>query len=165
MMEQETNKIFKNLFDQALKPGLDSLKTMLVNGFKDLFGDAGGALSSAIMGAIGLLGMMLTSSSQSSWDSSGASSNITSSQAVRGVIAGPESVAIADVGAQLSDSLIPTNEILENILNVLQASKTGSTGGNGNPLTVTLDFSTLPQAVQQWLQQYFQSYLMKGAPA
>jgi hypothetical protein len=48
---------------------------------------------------------------------------------------------------------------------VLQASKTGSTGGNGNPLTVTLDFSTLPQAVQQWLQQYFQSYLMKGAPA
>jgi|GEM_PF-1742675 hypothetical protein len=165
MMEQETNKIFKNLFDQALKPGLDSLKTMLVNGFKDLFGDAGGALSSAIMGAIGLIGMMLTSSSQSSWDSSGASSNITSSQAVRGVIAGPESVAIADVGAQLSDSLIPTNEILENILNVLQASKTGSTGGNGNPLTVTLDFSTLPQAVQQWLQQYFQSYLMKGAPA
>jgi hypothetical protein len=164
-MEQETNKIFKNLFDQALKPGLDSLKTMLVNGFKDLFGDAGGALSSAIMGAIGLLGMMLTSSSQSSFDSSGASSNITSSQAVRGVIAGPESVAIADVGAQLSDSLIPTNEILENILNVLQASKAGATGGNGNPLTVTLDFSTLPQAVQQWLQQYFQSYLMTGAPA
>ncbi|HZE20825.1 MAG TPA: hypothetical protein VE082_02135, partial [Desulfobaccales bacterium] len=85
---QSAGSLLKGLIDEAIKPGLKALKTALQNGFQSLFGDSMSGLGSALMGAVGVVGMLLTRSSSASWSPSGVTSAVTSSQAVRGVIAG-----------------------------------------------------------------------------
>ncbi len=59
---QAAHNVFKALFDEALKPGLEALKSTLKSGFKTVFGESAGAISSAVMGAVAMIGMLLTSS-------------------------------------------------------------------------------------------------------
>ena len=73
-LKKTLNGLFKAVFTEAMKPGLKELQQLLMNGFKELFGAAGSALGSAIMGVIGLIGMLLTSGgSKSSFTLRGAS--------------------------------------------------------------------------------------------
>ncbi len=158
------NSIFKNLFQEALKPGLAQLKQLLVSGFKDLFGEAGTGIASAVMGVIGLLGMLLTSGGgKSSFTSSGVTSSVTAHEAVRGIIAGPTSIPIAEIGTSLADALVPTNGILLDIKALLAGGRgaAGSTGSSNLIQINAVSFDTL----KQWLDKYFQDYLMHGAPA
>lgn len=152
------NSIFKNLFNEALKPGLDQLKGLLTSGFKNLFGEAGTALSSTVMGVIGLVGMLLTKGGSSSFSSSGVTSNITSSQAIRGVIAGDTSLPIAEIGSSLQAALVTTNGILSQIeINTRGGSNPGSGGG---PLTVQV--KGLQQSIKEVMDNYFRDYLLTG---
>ena len=115
-LKKSAHCLFKSVFTESMKPGLKQLTQFLMNGFKELFGAAGGALGSAIMGVIGLVGMMLTSGgSKNSWSPSGVQSGVTAHEAVRGVIAGDTSIPIAEIGVSLQDALVSTNGILMDI--------------------------------------------------
>ncbi len=156
---QAAHNVFKALFDEALKPGLESLKNTLKSGFKTVFGESAGAISSAVMGAVAMIGMLLTSSKgSSSWSSSGVTSAVTSHEAVRGIIAGETSIPIAQIGTGLQDALVPTNGILSQIE---ANTRGGGRGGDGGTLIQinAVNFDVL----KEWLDKYFQDYLMQGA--
>jgi hypothetical protein len=153
------NSFFKSLFNSALKPGLDQLQQLLINGFKALFGEAGSALASAVMGAIGLVGMLLTSGGSSSWSSSGVTSAVTSHEAVRGIIAGDTSIPIAQIGEDLQDALVPTNSILEQI----EANTRGGRGGLGGSLDIQVTINGIEEQINAAIERYFREYLVLGA--
>ncbi len=148
------HNFFNTLFTEALKPGLDQLKTLLTSGFKNLFGEVGAGLGSAIMGAVGLVGMLLTQGSgSSSWSASGVTSSVTAHEAVRGIIAGDTSLPIAEIGVSLQDALVETNGILQDI-------ERNTRGGGGSTINVTLD--GIGEAVRQALDRYFADNLQLG---
>jgi DNA-binding transcriptional ArsR family regulator len=165
-LQKVANNMFKGLFNEALKPGLDQLKNLLTQGFKDVFGASGAAISSAVMGVIGLVGMLLTSSSKSSFSASGVQSGVTTHEAVRGVIAGQQSVAIADIATSLSDALLPTNDVLSQI----EINTRGGLKASVAPANMNVSISMAPSdlvsaikdAVSQAIAAYFANGLMKG---
>jgi hypothetical protein len=145
--------IFKGLFDEALKPGLEQLKNLLTTGFKDLFGESAAGLSSSIMGAIGLVGMLLTTGGSSSWSSSGVTSSVTAHEAVRGIIAGDTSLPIAEIGVSLKDALVETNGILLDI-------EYNTRNTRGPQLNITIE--GLQESIRDALDHYFDSMLQLG---
>jgi hypothetical protein len=163
-LKAAANNVFKGLFNEALKPGLEQLKGLLTKGFQDLFGAAGSGIASAVMGAIGLIGMLLTSgNSKSSFTSSGVTSAVTAHEAVRGIIAGPTSTPIAEIGTSLQDALVPTNGILLDIKALLAGGR-GAAGSTGSSNLVQINAVSF-DILKEWLDKYFQDYLMHGAPA
>jgi hypothetical protein len=157
-----TQNLFRGLIDEGIKPGLKQLQTALKQGFQELFGESGAGVASGVLGAVGLLGIMLTRGSSSSWSAAGASAGVTSSEAVRGVIAGPTSLPIGEIGASLADSLVPTNSILTNgFREVVGALKGGSPGGGA--INVNLIVQGMQDSLKKFLDAYFAEYLMTGA--
>lgn len=159
------NDIFRNLFDEALKPGLDQLKNLLVNGFRDLFGESAAGLSGALMGTVGLVGMFLTSGGgSSSWSASGVHSGVTAHEAVRGIIAGESSIPIAEIATELKEALLPTNGILrdgfEAVVNAIQGSGRPVAGGVAQ---VQVDIKGIEDTVNAAMDRYFRNYLTQGA--
>ena len=157
---KSANSMFKSIFTESLKPGLKALTQLLTDGFKELFGAAGSAIGSAIMGVIGLIGMLLTSGgSKSSFTSSGVQSAVTGHEAVRGIIAGETSIPIAQIGDSLKDALVETNGILL----AIEGNTRGSRSGAGGPLDVRVTIQGIEEAVNAAMERYFQNYLMLGA--
>jgi hypothetical protein len=153
---KSANSMFKSIFTESLKPGLKQLTQLLQDGFKELFGAAGGALGSAIMGVIGLVGMMLTSGgSKSSWSPSGVQSDVTAHEAVRGVIAGDTSIPIAEIGVSLQDALVSTNGILMDI----ERNTRGGVAGGSN---VQVSLEGIEDAVRGAMERYFADRLQLG---
>jgi hypothetical protein len=154
-LKKTLNGLFKAVFTEAMKPGLKELQQLLMNGFKELFGAAGGALGSAIMGVIGLVGMMLTSGgSKSSWSPSGVQSSVTAHEAVRGVIAGDTSIPIAEIGVSLQDALVSTNGILMDIER--------NTRGGAGASNVQVSLEGIEDAVRGAMERYFADRLQLG---
>jgi hypothetical protein len=156
------NSLFKGLIDEALKPGLKALKNALQEGFQSLFGESMSGLGSALMGAVGVVGMLLTRSSSSSWSPSGVTSAVTSSQAVRGIIAGETSIPIGQIGESLKDALVETNGYLAQI----EQNTRGGTGGGGG-MNINVNASGLQQAVieaiRSVMDDYFRDVYLQGA--
>ena len=149
--------MFSDLFKVGLKPGLDQLKQLLMDGFKKLFdSDVGAGLGSAVMGVIGLAGMMLTSKSSSSFTPSGVTSSVTAHEAVRGVIAGPTDIPIAQIGTSMQDALVPTNGILSQI-----EINTRIGGGSGGGISLSLGDGFF-ERLQNYLDSYFADKLQLG---
>ena len=157
---QAANGVFKNLFNEAMKPGLDQLKEQLVTGFKDLFGEAGSGLAGAVMGAIGIVGMMMTQKSNASFSSSGVQSAVTGHEAVRGIIAGDTSLPIAEIGVSLADALVTTNGILS-----LIESNTRGGGGAGISIDVGNLVPRVKEAIQGVMEEYFRDVYMESGSA
>jgi len=154
-LKKTLNGLFKAVFTEAMKPGLKELQQLLMNGFKELFGAAGGALGSAIMGVIGLVGMMLTSGGgKSSWSPSGVQSGVTAHEAVRGVIAGDTSIPIAEIGVSLQDALVSTNGILMDIER--------NTRGGAGASNVQVSLEGIEDAVRGAMERYFADRLQLG---
>jgi hypothetical protein len=159
-LKMAANTMFKNLFNESLKSGLNYLKNMLVSGFNELFGAAGGAIASAVMGAIALVGMLLTSGGSSSFSSSGVQSGVTGTEAVRGIIAGETSIPIAQISVSLSEAMAPH-------LSVLQKIEVNTRGGAG-PATVNVNYrndkdSGNQAPIKEAMEAYFRDYLLEGA--
>jgi hypothetical protein len=160
-LKTSLNSMFKGVFNEALKPGLKSLEQLLMNGFKELFGAVGGAVGSAIMGVIGLAGMLLTSSSSKSFSSSGVTSNVTSSEAVRGIIAGETSIPIAEISLSLSEAVAPH-------LSVLQQIEANTRGGGRGTAQVNVNYQGNQEnraTTRESMEAYFREYLLMGAGA
>ena len=149
------NRFFRNLFKMGLEPAMKQLTQWLTNIFKQLFGALGEAVMSAIMMVIGLIGMLLTSGGSATWTPSSIQKGVTHHEAVRGIIAGEESIPIAKVGASLQEALVPTNNILRQI-----EQNTRNMGGS---LSLSVTIPGLQEAVAEAMERYFREYLMMGA--
>jgi hypothetical protein len=160
-LKSAANSMFKDLFKEALKPGLDQLKQLLMDGFKDLFGSVGSGLGSALLGVIGVVGMMLTKSTTSSYTASSVSSGVTTHEVVRGVIAGETTVDIAKVSTALEEVMAPHLSVLRSIEKNTSGGKGSS--GSGGGLDVNLVVQGLGTSLKAYLDSYFQDYLLQGA--
>jgi hypothetical protein len=148
------NDFFRELFHRSLKPGLEQLQQWLIAGFTRMFGEVGAALGNAIMGVIGLIGMLLTGGGGGgSYSPAGVTTGVMSHEAVRGIIAGPTSIPIGQIGASLQDALVPTNSILRQI--------EANTRGGAGAASVRLIVEGLDQSLRQWLEGYFAEYYLR----
>ncbi|MBW1992663.1 MAG: hypothetical protein JRI59_11265 [Deltaproteobacteria bacterium] len=151
--------LFKNLFNQALKPGMDQLKQLLITGFTKLFGEVGSSVANALMGLIGLIGMLLTGGGgTATWSPAGVEKGVTAHEAVRGIIAGETSIPIAQVSESLSEAMAPHLQVLRQI----EANTRGGLGGNIN---VRVLVEGVKEAVREAIETYFREYLVMGAEA
>ncbi len=155
---QSLNGFFKSIFNESLKQGLKQLEQLLVNGLKELFGTAGSAAASAIMGAIGLIGMLLTSGGSSSWSPSGVQSSVTGHEAVRGIIAGETSIPIAQISDSLADVMAPHLSVLRQIESNTRGGRSG-----GSSLDISVTVKGIEEQINAAIERYFRDYLMLGA--
>jgi RNA 3'-terminal phosphate cyclase len=115
------------------------------------------------MGAVGLVGMLLTSRGSASYSSSGVQSAITSSSPIRGIIAGETSLPIAAIGASLQEALVPTNGYLARIeTNTRGRGPQGSGSVNVN-ISGLAAGSAFETQIRRIIEGYFMDYLAKGA--
>jgi hypothetical protein len=150
-------KFFKSLFKMGLEPVMKQLTQWLTNVFQQLFGALGEAVMGAIMMVIGLIGLLLTSGGSASWTPASIEKGVTHHEAVRGIIAGEESIPVAKVSESLRDALAPTNTILRQI-----EQNTRNLGAN---LSLSISIPGLQEAVSEAIERYFREYLMMGAMA
>jgi hypothetical protein len=151
-LKETLNDFFRRLFKESLVPGFKQLQATMEKLFMDLFGAMGKSIANGIMGVIGLVGMLLTGGGGGgSFSPSGASVGVTTHEAVRGIVAGPSSIPIGEIGESLQDALVPTNSILRNIEE------------NTRDLQLTISGEEFLNKLQDVLDNYFANALMTGA--
>ena len=127
----------KNLFANFIDSSIKQLQTGMTAAFKYAFGEAGSAVGGFVNAALGVAGAIYASRQNESDDAfDSVQSAIESSQAVRGIVAGPSSVAIASVGENIQRAFEPSRQLLQSMLGVLREinAKSGRGGGaQGTP--------------------------------
>lgn len=124
----------KNLMSNALQDAVKIFQDGMTSAFKAITGVAGVELGGLITGIVGVAGALLSRRGSKGQDTfASIKSNIESSQAVRGIVAGPANVAIASVGESIERAFAPALEVLRHQLEVLRqiARGTGAGGGAG----------------------------------
>jgi hypothetical protein len=112
------------------------------------------------MGVIGLVGMLLTSGGgNKSFTASGVQSTVTSTEAVRGIIAGETSIPIAEISVSLSEAMAPH-------LSVLQQIEANTRNGATAQVNVNYQGNQENRATtRESMEAYFREYLLMGAGA
>lgn len=122
----------RGLFSNFLSQSIENFQSGMISAFKSIAGAGGEALGSVLTGLVGLAGAFLSDRGKGGEQSfEGVQSAIESSQAVRGIVAGPTNVAIAAVGDDLRRALAPSQALLEAQLRELIAIRTNTSGGGG----------------------------------
>lgn len=122
-------KIFSDMVGGFAK----DLQTTLTDTISKIAGAAGDTLGGVISGLVGVAGFFLSGrGSKGGKQTFGDVGGVTSTQAVRGVVAGPTSIAISAVGDNLSRSMIPIIERMDTIIAIMKGFPAGgrSTGGS-----------------------------------
>ena len=175
-MKAAANTFFQKMLKDSLAPGFKALQEFLTQGFQKMFSGLGDLIGSsamgqilgnAIMGLVAVVGMMLTSKSKSSFTASGVQSDITTHEAVRGVIAGETSIPIAQVATSLSDAVAPHLSVLQQIEANTRSGLNAQSGSSG-PLTsaqLQVVVTGISGSVTQAIEEYFKQYLITGAKA
>jgi len=125
--------IAAGFFKNSMTKAFDFLQEQLSLAFEKAFGSigigaAGGALVSGLLGLAGGIYGALKSNRTSTVDDF--EESVNSSEAVRGVVAGPTNVAISAVGDSLKNALRTTEVLLERIAIAVEF---GGYGGGGGP--------------------------------
>lgn len=121
--------IWKNAMNKAINSLSDSIGTEL----SDIFGNAGaaGGMAGMANGLIAIGGAIYSNlNAKKTTTVDDFSEAINSSEAVRGIVAGPTNVAIATVGDALKDALRITEMLLERIARAVEGSWSAG-GGTG----------------------------------
>ena len=153
-------KGMQTAFDTAqglLEEAFKSAATALGPALEGIMGDIGPALGDALSGAVQFVALQALSAllggggNDQRSSSSNVQSAVTSTQAVRGIVAGPTEVAIANVGRNIAEAIDPLLQetvvqtgILRGILTSVQ-SGTAAAGG-GTSTTTALAFGSPPAA-------------------
>lgn len=139
--------VSKNLFENALRDVVGNFQTGMTEAFKAITGVAGVEIGGLITGLVGIAaGIFNNRKNKSSSSFDNVRSNIESSQAVRGVVAGPTNVAIASVGEDIGRAMAPVVQRLDIIarfsLEIARNTRGGlaAAGGGG------ADFVQIPTA-------------------
>lgn len=118
--------IFSDYMQRAIRKISDALSKALTELFKGAGWAAGlGGIASGLIGIGSLIASQLSATKTSTVEDF--SEAINSSEALRGVVAGPTNVAISKVGDSLSQALRTTEILLERIATAVE------TGGYGSP--------------------------------
>lgn len=131
--------LFGNMIDQTVK----RLETGLESAFTSITGAAGEGIGLAITGILGAAGAVLSKLGSKGSDAfNPVQSAVTSTQAVRGIVAGPANVAVASVGDNLARAVAPLATRMDTMIGYLASidRKTGVGGRGGAPTNVA--FST-----------------------
>lgn len=155
-LRQAIHGFFKSLFSESLEMGFKHLTQWLMNAISQMFSSLGAGFANAILGVIGLIGMLLTGGGGSkSWSAAGATVGVTNTnQALRGVIAGETSIPIAQIGESLKEALLPSEHYLAII-----AKNTGIMAGGMN---LQVDFDGVAGVIRRALDEYFRQELVLG---
>ncbi len=125
--------IANNLFENALNDAMKAAQEGLSSIFKAVAGEGGAGIAGALTGALGIAGAIFAKR-KGGVDQSFASiqSRIESSQAVRGIVAGPSSVAISEVGEKIERAFEPSRQVFLQMLNELKSINRKTGGGGGS---------------------------------
>jgi hypothetical protein len=132
-------QVFANVLggflDKAINDSVNALVSKLKGSLDSLVGAGFGGLATGLLGIGGAILENLDSESSSTNDDFDTS--INSSEAVRGVVAGPTNVAISKVGESLKSAMRTTELLLEQILQSIQVGggAVGTGGGTGGGLS------------------------------
>lgn len=129
-------KIFQKTIDNSLASLQKGLTALIQTAFGKQLGGAIAGIAEGLLGIAATIFTILQRKKESSKSFSNVASAVTSTEALRGIVAGPESVAIAAVGDNLKTALEPTNDILRSQLGVLLDIKSSMGGGRGGGLGV-----------------------------
>lgn len=122
--------VSRNLFENALRDVVSTFQTGMTSAFKAITGIAGVELGGLITGLVGIAaGIFAHRQSKAGETFSNVKSNIESSQAVRGIVAGPANVAIASVGEDISRAMAPVLEVLRASLFMQAKIESNTRGG------------------------------------
>lgn len=137
-------QILSGFVNDALEGAIKNLTAGLQKALSKLFqnnlsGTGAGALVSGFLGIGAAVLQSLDSSSSSTVDNFDES--INSSEAVRGVVAGPTNVAISKIGESLKQAMRTTEVLLADILATLQSGG-GAVGGSTLQSNAALPLST-----------------------
>ena len=118
-----------------MEKAIEHLSTAITNFLGDLFKGLGGGVGSALMSALAIGGFFLTrGKSKSTYEVEKFAEEVQSSEAVRGVVAGPTNVAISKVGESLKFALATTEVLLTRIAIAVEGGTTTTvTGGTSAP--------------------------------
>jgi predicted nucleic acid-binding Zn-ribbon protein len=121
----------QSLFENAISEAMKQVQTGLAAAFKAISGGSdliGGALTAAL----GIGGALLSRRGNISTESfTGVQSIVESSQAMRGIVAGPGSVAIATVGEDISRSVMPLIDLNRIAVQFLSRIERNTRNGRG----------------------------------
>lgn len=135
----------KNLFGNMVEKFVGQFETMMANAFTSIVGAGGELMSSILTGVAGIAGfLMMNKGGKENEEFADLSPAIESSQLVRGVVAGPQSVAIAEMGTNLRRAMVGVEGRLDVVIGVLTQIKNaglGVPGGSGSPFAGTVPTS------------------------
>lgn len=125
--------IGENIFANFLSQSVETFQKQMISAFDAIAGQGGAVLGQALTAAVGIAGFFLSKQGrgESSAAFAGVQSAIDSSQAVRGVVSGPTSVAIAAVGEDLRRAMEPVRELMAMSLVELRKITANTSSGPG----------------------------------
>lgn len=126
-----TGRLFQESLDKAISSLSETVQTTLANIMEKLGAGAGWAgLGTGLLGLAGVILGSLKGKGESTVEDF--ANQVNSSEAIRGVVAGPTNVAISKIGDSLKTSLRGTEILLEKILRAIEAGG-GVPGGSSMP--------------------------------
>lgn len=122
------SKIGADLFRNFMGQAIDDIGNQLSGVLKNVLGSEGAAgFAGALIGIGGLILSNLENKTRTTIDDFG--NEITSSEAIRGVVAGPSNVAISKVNEGLKAALRTVEILLQRIANAVERNSGVATGG------------------------------------
>ena len=122
----------ENMFRESISTLVEFGRKNLATALTDLLGAGGKLMGTLMSGIMGVAGYFLSGRARNGGSQTYASiTGITSSEASRGIVAGPSSVAIAAVGDDLSRAFAPVVARLDSLISIGTQinSKVGGGGG------------------------------------
>jgi len=122
----------ENMFRESISTLVEFGRKNLATALTDLLGAGGELMGTLMSGIMGVAGYFLSGRARNGGSQTYASiTGITSSEASRGIVAGPSSVAIAAVGDDLSRAFAPVVARLDSLISIGTQinSKVGGGGG------------------------------------
>ncbi len=124
----------KQLFSNFVQTTVSNFLTGMTAALQQIGAVAGTVFSGLIQAAVGIAGFFLAQQGQKDSEEafSDIRSNIESSRELRGVVAGPSSVAIASVGEDIGRAFAPAVERLDLVVRFLMGIERNTRGGGGS---------------------------------
>lgn len=129
---QTLAKVGENLFSNMFTQSVGGFQELMTKALTAIAGQGGGILGNLFTGVAGIAGLLLARRSGSSSQSFGNADLVDDSQQLRGVVAGPQSIAIASVGDNLRRAMVGVESRLDVLISLQRQIRNGSLGKPGD---------------------------------
>lgn len=121
----------EQLFADFLRNTVNTLQQNLSSALTEILGAGGGALGGLLSAGLAVGGFLATRRGGAQQTFAGGPGVVTSSQAVRGIVAGPSSVAVSAVGENLQRALRGVEERLDDLIQISEQIRINTAAGAG----------------------------------